>query len=75
MLREVWALRAASAGKAYCDVFTFCAVGCFAVVPFTFLSTNYKPGGGALRSACNLRLRDSRQVDGRRLSTSQNGVG
>ncbi len=31
---------------AYCDVFGICAVAAFAIVPFTFLFSNYKPGPG-----------------------------
>jgi DHA2 family multidrug resistance protein len=38
---------------AYCDVFTICAVGSFAIVPFTFLFSNYKPGQGAGRPAAH----------------------
>ena len=32
---------------AYADVFSICAVAAFAIVPFTFLFSNYKPGAGA----------------------------
>jgi DHA2 family multidrug resistance protein len=38
---------------AYCDVFTFCAVAAFTVVPFTFLFSNYKPGQGAAKPAAH----------------------
>jgi DHA2 family multidrug resistance protein len=39
--------RKQAAVLAYSDVFTFCAIGAFAIVPFTFLFSNYRPGGGA----------------------------
>ncbi len=32
---------------AYSDVFNICAIAAFAIVPFTFLFSNYKPGAGA----------------------------
>ena len=31
---------------AYSDVFMYCAIGAFCVVPLTFLFSNYKPGAG-----------------------------
>jgi DHA2 family multidrug resistance protein len=31
---------------AYSDVFRFCAIGAFCIVPLTFLFSNYKPGQG-----------------------------
>jgi DHA2 family multidrug resistance protein len=31
---------------AYSDVFMICAVAAFAIVPFTFLFSNYRPGAG-----------------------------
>jgi DHA2 family multidrug resistance protein len=32
---------------AYSDVFSICAIAAFTIVPFTFLFSNYRPGGGA----------------------------
>jgi DHA2 family multidrug resistance protein len=44
-------LRMQSSVLAYSDVFSICAVAAFAVVPFTFLFSNYRPGGGVRPNA------------------------
>jgi DHA2 family multidrug resistance protein len=43
-------LRTQASVLAYSDVFRYCAIASFMIVPFTFFLSNYKPGKGAPRA-------------------------